>query len=998
MADIPVVFISSTSEDLKDHREQAARAAEANGFATRRMEYFPARGDLPSLDACMELLDEADLVVVLVAHRYGWVPDDPANPDARSITWLECDHARFGHKKREVLAFLVDPNYPWPAELREKYRVSEALGTPDFEETVAEVRRNVEKLERFKKELGKYFAGFFTNAASVQPLVSAALHAWWKRRHPSGTAPRLHDTETYLAALEANTSQIRIKGLTARRAEPYFFGIDEIYIPLTTLGGVVEKAGAIAPLRPRLGRSLASAEESEHGEFHIEAQRRIALERAISSRRAIVVGEPGSGKSTFLRRMAFELCRNIRGTRPESAPAFLPPDDKRFPFLIRAADLAAFLAADKSNMAAAAPAWIPRFLGQQSEEFKWVLDEAFFDGKLQGGGCLLMVDGLDEAPESRMRNRMARLFENATQAFGKCDFLASTRPQTYSGDSVLGKFDKVQIGKLDPGDVDAFFDRFSRALALSESETKLFKDGLNTALTQRREVREMAENPVMLTALAVLQHNGQRLPEFRVDLYGSIVRWLAAAREDKEGRPVSAECLKYMRALALWMQDAPGGARVRQAGKRAAAEFLAERFGRSVNENEEILEDEFADSGILVDRGRDLEFWHLSFQEYLAALEIGGLKDSELILKLFEADKLYRLEWRETMRLLGGILLQQGEPKVNGLFDAILGRLGPRPVFAEQVRGAALLSAMMQDLSRMGFAPAQTSAYEAMVRAVLGIFEDGEAQKIDIARRIEAADLLGKAGDPRLDADNWVTIPPGTFFMGAQKKSKKGRNYESEAGDGESPVHEVRLRGFRIKRYPVTVQEFDAFIKDKGYATRKYWVDGGGFGDVEAPDEWEGQKEHPNRPVVGVSWFEAAAFCAWAGGRLPTEAEWERAARGPEGSRYPWGSDPPLDPTRANYRSENRVGSPTPVGLYPKGNTSEGLCDMLGNVWEWCGGWYGPYEAGIADNPRGPSEGEFKILRGGSWLYNPQFVRVSFRLRYEPAYRLLDVGFRCAGD
>jgi Domain of unknown function (DUF4062) len=122
MAYDPVVFISSTSDDLKDYREQAAKAAVASGFAPRMMEYFPASGHLPTVPACLEKVAEAEVVVVIVAHRYGWVPDDPANPDAKSITWLECDYAR--QIGKEVLAFLVDPSYKeWRTELREDYRL-----------------------------------------------------------------------------------------------------------------------------------------------------------------------------------------------------------------------------------------------------------------------------------------------------------------------------------------------------------------------------------------------------------------------------------------------------------------------------------------------------------------------------------------------------------------------------------------------------------------------------------------------------------------------------------------------------------------------------------------------------------------------------------------------------------------------------------------------------------------------------------------------------------
>lgn len=156
----------------------------------------------------------------------------------------------------------------------------------------------------------------------------------------------------------------------------------------------------------------------------------------------------------------------------------------------------------------------------------------------------------------------------------------------------------------------------------------------------------------------------------------------------------------------------------------------------------------------------------------------------------------------------------------------------------------------------------------------------------------------------------------------------------------------------------------------------------------------ERQKEHPNLPVVGVSWFEAAAYCEWAGGRLPTEAEWERAARGPNGSRYPWGDEPPLDPSRANYQSH--VGHPTPVGLYPKGNSAEGLCDMLGNVWEWCSDWFGEYEASGQENPARPESGKYRVLRGGSWGSLPEFVRVRY---YDgPTDRYDLIGFRWAGE
>ncbi len=298
---------------------------------------------------------------------------------------------------------------------------------------------------------------------------------------------------------------------------------------------------------------------------------------------------------------------------------------------------------------------------------------------------------------------------------------------------------------------------------------------------------------------------------------------------------------------------------------------------------------------------------------------------------------------------------------MDGLFDAVLDHLGERPTLAGQARCAGLLGAMVRDLGPLRYEPGPR--YAGVVDAVLGIFDADKAAGIDFAVRLEAAEALGQAGDPRLERDNWVTIEAGEFLYG-------------------DPAQRVSLRAFQIARYPVTVTEYRRFVENDGYQDERWWPTGG-FREKTQPDDWEEQIQHPNRPVVSVSWYEASAYCAWAGVRLPTEAEWERAARGVAGREYPWGQEEP-DATRANY-GETGPRHPTPVGLYPQGATPEGILDLAGNVLEWTADWHGTSKAA-------------RVLRGGSWNYSQRNLRAVNRDRYHPGYGYIYIGFRCARD
>jgi len=1008
---IPVVFISSTLEDLKPYREAARKAAVETRFHPEMQEDFEASGRYPPLQECLWRVSGVDVVVVILAHRYGWVPPDQPGADCKSMTWLECERAAATGK--EVLAFLLDKEVKWPAELKESYRSAaaseEGTATPEL---IAEVQRKVAKLKEFKGWLeGGTIRGTFTNPDDLHGKVLLALYRWRERHKewgPSGPPPP-SDPQPYLRWLRDQTSKIDIRGLGVGSGKAYSFPIEDLYIQLTM---------------------AEEAREAQAARAEFARHQPVALQDALVHRRLVIVGDPGSGKTTFLRRICFALAdaaqKEAGGSRTDNTVAAARFLDRLlsllrgeslkerttstpFPVLIRIAELAQHvrqcgtLRDYPGPTSEAAPTWLVDFLNRRSEEMNWGLEQEFFARKLEQGSAILLLDGLDEAPDRIERERMARLFENATQAYQRCRFVVTTRPKAYEGQSLLQDFHEARIEPLAPGAIETFLEHWSRGVYPDSPQmAKSHQAELSEALRASLEIRNMARNPVMLTALAVLHWNDKRLPEQRADLYDSILIWLSRSREKRPGREPAERCLALLQELALAMQLHPEGRQVRVAtgwaAKTLAVEFAVvperERLQRALD----FLEQETTDSGIIVSRGGQLQFWHLIFQEYLAAQAIAGRSERVQYDLLLKDETIYRAEWREVALLLAGILrVKQGKAKADGLVSAMLGRLGDKATLAQQARCAGLVGAIVRDLRPLGYEPADPR-YKSTLESVEGIFDARKAATVEFSVRLEAAEALGQAGDPRLHKDNWVNIDASKFWMGAQKEDPSGTNYDPKAYDNESPVHEVYLEAYQIGRYPVTVEQYRRFVEDEnGYGSERWWA-AGGFGETKGPDGWDDQVLHPNRPVVNVSWYEAAAYCAWAGVRLPTEAEWERAARGTSGRKYPWGDEEP-DSERANY-SEGMVGHATPVGLYPRGATPEGIEDMGGNVWEWVTDWHGEdyYAQSPRESPKGPASGTYRVLRGGAWDFNPWDLRAAVRNRTVPENRNNLIGFRCVRE
>jgi formylglycine-generating enzyme required for sulfatase activity len=247
-----------------------------------------------------------------------------------------------------------------------------------------------------------------------------------------------------------------------------------------------------------------------------------------------------------------------------------------------------------------------------------------------------------------------------------------------------------------------------------------------------------------------------------------------------------------------------------------------------------------------------------------------------------------------------------------------------------------------------------------------------------LTRILLAAPFLFTSPALSQNPENMVLVPQGEFGMGGSKHDK------------DEGLHNVVLDAYYIDKYEVSNKDYKDFMKATGHTQPAYWDDP--------------RLSNPEQPVVGVNWYEASGFCEWKGKRLPTEAEWERAAKGQDGNEpFPWGHE--FDETKANFGQKMR--RTTPVNSYPSGVSGYGAYNMSGNVFEWVSDWYDPtyFNASPALNPQGPAtglnfanQGPVKVLKGGSWLAPASSLHSNHRFWNKPENNSYGVGlgFRCA--
>jgi hypothetical protein len=513
------------------------------------------------------------------------------------------------------------------------------------DDELLEIRRETksrkDRLKAFKDWLNSQgIRETFVSPEDLRGKVESALRSW-RDRHPefAAIAPEIRaaaDPTTYLRDLWTATGYIDIRGLAVGSEKAHRFPIEALYVALSTA-----EAG-------REGRHGEAAESlSEPGST--------PLAGVLSQPRLVVLGDPGAGKTTFLNWVAHTVVGDRLGETEMAAETRLGLSRPLLPVLVRVADWLDHMQRAEAQKSPGrptmmiSPEWLPHYLGAGAQAANQGLDKTWFEERLKAGECLILIDGLDEAPDRLSRARMVRLAEAVGAAYhvaigdsdhalpkprNGCPMVVTSRPVAYANRSMLPGFQVVRIAPLGDEGIRNFLGRWSEALFPADAgRAAAHRDGLIAAVMTHSQIHRMARNMVMLTALAVVHWNEKRLPEQRAELYESILTWLGRSREQRPGRETPERCLALLQELALAMQRHPKGRQV-QVSRRWAAEQMAGEFGkaksrRSVERAEAFLEQEEADSGIVVGRGSDIGFWHLTFQEYLAARAIAARLEGE---------------------------------------------------------------------------------------------------------------------------------------------------------------------------------------------------------------------------------------------------------------------------------------------------------------------------------------------------------------------------------
>ncbi|MDM8550090.1 SUMF1/EgtB/PvdO family nonheme iron enzyme [Desulfobacterales bacterium HSG2] len=829
----------------------------------------------------------------------------------------------------------------------------------------------------FAKDRGKAYAikGSQIGVAGDHTKVEGDIKVYADKTDPESLRRQ------YLQDLAIETNRLPWVNVDPDYADPErgeSLGLADIYTTLDTT---------------EIGRPETEDEVREHLQW---ATGRISAQEMISrEEKLVLLGDPGSGKSTFVNYLTHIMAQAGRSRNPDEWLNRLEntgiwEHGVLLPVRVILREFVAGLDKNSQPGPDLLLSYLEANLKTAMKDFWKSLYEGLAEPETP---YLILLDGLDEVPPELRRTVVTTVSEFA-EKYKEHRYLVTCRIYAYIGQNYqLQGFRQATLFPFSREQIESFVSAWYRELAargrFTEKEAGKRAERLKYAAT-RLDLIGLAERPLLITAMALLHTFRGQLPEDRVELYQGTVDLLLRRWESRMGgekgiiETLNIPGLKMNRLEAglynvAFRAHAGHNRRGETADIREAdlREHLAPCLNNDWNKAGDFICYVRERAGLLIRHKPDAyTFPHRTFQEFMAACHlVVGTKDYP-----GEAARLVREDgnkWHIVFILAAGYAARthrevQAVSSVNALYPAEVSESKPNAaayhrleIAVEALMEIGLLYVKGDDVGRAVLNRVRRWMAAALqADDVLGTEE-----------RVSLGNTLAVHGDPRFNPGNWylpdddelgfVRIPAGKFLMGRS--------------------HTVELSEYSVARYPVTVAQFGSFVQDSGY---------------QPGEDWEEDNEYDNHPVVNVSWHDAAAYCEWLTEKLkdrrwkvqlPTEAQWEKAAGGTDGRIYPWGDE--ADPDKANC-DDTGIGTTSAVGCFPAGASPYGCLDMAGNLWEWCRDRYDGYSSGRVSNPAYPNTGSHRVRRGGAWNFSVGFCRAASRIAGCPDSRFRYHGFR----